>query len=285
MIFYPLVAALLTAGDIVYEKYIFAISKLKNKQNVFVPVMFIFAFIFLTIFVVIFPGMAEVKQEAYQPLYLLLMLLVVMIACLRNMLYYYSFQREGLGEIEPFMSFVPLLTILIAGIAYPQETNIQIFALAIIAALTLVFTHIRKKHLVLDRALWPIIIAIVLEAGENNIVRELLRFYSPVAMYMLRSFFIAITLIIFLRPHFEKVKKKEVANLGFISLLWVLVMVFTYYAYQKVGVVYTSLIMMLSPMLIVFGSKWFLKERKATKRNIIALIIIITCVIAAQFIR
>ncbi|HRY59815.1 MAG TPA: EamA family transporter [Patescibacteria group bacterium] len=285
MFFYPFVAALLTAGDIIYEKYVFTWSKLKNKQNVFVPVMFMFAFIFLAIFVVIFPDMAEIKADAYKPVFLLLMLLVVAVASLRNMLYYYSFQREGLGEIEPFMSFVPLLTILIAGIVYPQETNIQIFALAIIAALALVLSHIKKRHLFFDKALWPIFIAIILEAVENNLVRELLRFYSPVSMYMIRSFFIAIMLMIFIRPQFKKANNKEIINLAIISLLWVFVMVFTYYAYQTVGVVYTSLIMMLSPMLIVFGSRLVLKDKKLTKRNFITLIIIIACVIAAQFVK
>lgn len=268
-----------------YEKYIFVISRLRDRSKIFVPIMFVFAFLFLAVFVAFFPNMFSVSAGGYEPIFLFLMFLVIAIASFRNMLYYYSFQREGLCEIEPFMSFVPLLTILIAGIAYPAETNIRVFALAIIAALALVLSHIKRKHLVFSRDMLPILAVIVLEAAENNIVRELLRHYSPTAMYMVRTFLVAIVLLIFIRPNFKKVYKKEFLSLAAISFFWVLVMIFTYYAYQTVGVVYTSLIMMLAPVLIVFGSWLILKERKIEKRNIVALFVVLACVVAAQFVK
>lgn len=285
MLLYPLLAMILTAGDLLYEKYIFVVSRLKDRSKIFVPIMFIFSFLFLIIVVAVLPQTFSIAAKGFEPIFLLLMFLVVAIASIRNMLYYYSFQREGLCEIEPFMSFVPLLTILIAGIVYPGETNIRIFSLAIIAALALILSHIKRKHLIFDRALLPILAVIVIEAAENNIVRELLRFYSPAAMYMVRTFFVSLMLLIFIRPNFTKVYKKEYINLACISLLWVAVMIFYYYAYQVAGVVYTSLIMMLAPLLIVVGSRLILKEKKIEKRNIIALLIVLGCVVAAQFVR
>lgn len=274
-----------TAGDLIYEKYIFTLSRLRDRGKIFVPIMFLFAFFFLVAFVAIFPKMYSISENGYTPFFICLMFLVVLIACFRNMLYYYTFQRQGLTEIEPFMSIVPLLTILIAGVVYPNETNIRVFALAVIAALALVFSHIKRKHIVLNRALLPILAVIFLEAIENNLVRELLRNYSPVAMYMVRTFFISIVLLLFLRPNFKKVHKSEFINLAIISALWVIVMIFQYYAYQTVGVVYTSLILMLAPLLIVIGSRVILKEKKISRANIIALIIVLACVIAAQFVR
>ena len=84
---------------------------------------------------------------------------------------------------------------------------------------------------------------------------------------------------------FFSTDKKEYLNLALISLLWVVVMIFTYYAYQTVGVVYTSLIMMLAPLLIVLGSRFVLNEKKIEKRSIIALGVVLACVIAAQFVK
>ena len=62
-------------------------------------------------------------------------------------------------------------------------------------------------------------------------------------------------------------------------------MIFYYYAYQKMGIVYTELINTLSPVLIVIGSYIFLKDKSVTKRNIAALVVIIICVVIAQFIQ
>lgn len=285
MIFYSFFAALATAGDLIYEKYLFSVSRLKDRQKIFVTVMFIFAALFLSVFVLIFPSFWEVKAQATESLFVLLMVAVVAIACVRNLLYYYSFQREGLCQIEPFMSFSPLLTVLLAGMIYPNETNGTVFILAIIAAIALVFSKIEKKHLTIDKALIPIVAVVFLEALENNLTRELLRFYSPVSMYMIRCFFIAISLLIFVRPKIGKLYIKEVGSLLAISFLWVLVMVAVYYSYQSVGVVYTSLVLMLSPILIVLGSKFILKEKGVSKKNIIALVIVLACVVLAQFAR
>ena len=183
------------------------------------------------------------------------------------------------------MAFSPLLTIIIAGIVYPDERNLKILLLAIIAALALIFSHIEKRHLKFDKGLFPIMLAVFLGAVETNIIKELLYFYSPVAMYTVRTGLVSLLLFLIVRPSMKDMVKDGMRKLFLISFMWVLIMIFTYYSFQILGVVYTVLILMLTPVLIVFGSYLILKERKIRKKDIVALIIVVICVIVAQFIK
>lgn len=273
---------LLGSADTVYEKSFFA--KRIGKYRLLVPMLFVFAFLILIIFFVPFLE-HSIKSAAFTTIPLILFISMIVMASVRNMLYYYSFQQECLCEIEPFIVFVPLATILLAGLVYPDErSHPAILVLAIIASCALVFSHIKKKHLVFHKALIPMFAVIVLSAAENIITKELLVNFSPIALYTVRSFFIALLLISTVRPSFKELTRNDVKNLFIISFLWVFTMIFYYYAYQKVGVVYTELINTLSPVLIILGSYLFLKDRAVTKRNIAALVIIIICVVIAQFI-
>lgn len=271
------------SGNTVFEKYFF--NKRKNKYLIFVPVMFVFAFLILMVFFVPFVD-HSISKDATNTIPLVLFFSMIAIASVRNMLYYYTFQREGLCEIEPFVVFIPLVTIVMASVIYPDErSHPLILILALISSLVLVLSHIKKKHLTFHRALIPMFGVILLSAAENMITKELLNNFSPVALYTIRSFFISIVLISFLKPKFKELTKGDVKNLFVISFSWVLVMIFYYYAYQKVGIIYTELIGSLGPVLIIMGSYLFLKDRSVTKRNVIALIIILACVIAAQFVK
>jgi len=281
-IIYPLLMVLIGSADTVYEKGFFANQI--GKYKLFVPMLFILAFFILIIFFVPFLE-HSIKSAALDTIPLILFISMIVMAAVRNMLYYYSIQQESLCEIEPFIVFVPLVTILMAGAVYPDErSHPVILLLAVIASCALVFSHIRKKHLVFDKALIPMFAVVVLSAAENVITKELLVNFSPIALYTVRSFFIALLLIFTVRPRFKELTRRDLKNLFLISFLWVFTMIFYYYAYQKVGVVYTELINTLSPVLIVMGSYLFLKDRTVTKRNIVALAIIIICVIVAQFI-
>jgi len=273
---------LIGSADTVFEKYFY--NKRRNKYKIFVPMVFILVFLFLIVFFVPFLD-HSIKEDAFTTIPLIFFFTMISIASVRNMLYYSSLQKEGLGDIEPFIVFAPLATIVLAGIVYPDERRHPIIlVLALIASLALVFSHIRKRHLKFNKALLPMFGVIILTAIENIITKELLLNFSPIALYTIRCFFISLLLVIFVRPKLKELTRGDIKNLSVISFFWVLVMIFYYYAYQKVGIVYTELIGSLAPVLILIGSYLFLKDKSITKRNVVALIIIIACVIAAQFI-
>lgn len=282
-IIYPLLMTIIGSGNTIFEKYFF--NKRKNKYLLFVPMLFIFAFLILIVFFVPFLE-HSITRSALTTVPLILFFSMIVIASVRNMLYYYTFQREGLCEIEPFVVFIPMVTIIMASIVYPDErSHPLILLLALIASSALVLSHIRKKHLVFHKALIPMFGVILLSSAENIITKELLINFSPIALYTVRSFFIALVLVSFLKPKFKELTRSDLKNLFIISFTWVLVMLLYYYAYRTVGIIYTELIGSLGPVLIVMGSYLFLKDRSVTKRNVVALIIVIACVVAAQFIQ
>lgn len=278
---YPLVATLINAGDVVFEKKVF--DGKKEKYYSLIPVLFLFACVILIVFM--FPFLDHsIKDGAWKFWPMVLLVLIIVMCSIRHDLYYKSLRKVGLTSIEPFVAFTPLLTILIAGAIYPDERNFTHFALAIIASLALIISHVKRKHLVIDKKLLPILAVVVLEAVEVSIIKELLHFYSPVAMYTMRTALVALFLFVYYRPSVNDISKKDMKNASMISAMWVIMMILIYYSYQQVGVVYTSLITMLSPLLVVVGSWFFLKERKIQKRNIIALVIVLVCVALAQII-
>jgi drug/metabolite transporter (DMT)-like permease len=65
-----------------------------------------------------------------------------------------------------------------------------------------------------------------------------------------------------------------------IGAIWVVYRVATYYGYLKIGVISTTLILMLGTVFIYIFAKIFLKE-KINTRNIISSAIILACVLYA----
>ena len=63
-----------------------------------------------------------------------------------------------------------------------------------------------------------------------------------------------------------------------IGALWVVFRVIVYYGYLALGVVFTTLLIMLGPVFVYLFARVFLKE-KLELRNIIAAIIIVACVL------
>jgi len=278
---FPLLATIISAINAVWEKTIYNHKRTRYKTFVFFS--FLFAFFIISIF--FYPFLGEIKQGAFSFWMIIALLAIILTASLRNVLFYSGFQREGLSEIQPFLVFSPLLTILVASVLYPDERNLYVLALAIFAGLVLILSHLEKKHLKFDKGLVPIMGAVLLEAVENNITKELLYFYSPTALYTLRIGLVSLVLFFFLKPTIKDMTKKEIGKILLASLMWVLVMIFYYTGFQQLGVVQTVLICMMGPFLVVLGSYTVLKEKRIRKRDIIALVIIIGCVIASQFLK
>ena len=65
-----------------------------------------------------------------------------------------------------------------------------------------------------------------------------------------------------------------------IGIIWVVYRIIIYYGYLNLGVIFTTLMIMLGPILIYIFAWKFLKE-KIKKRNIIAALIIIGCILYA----
>jgi drug/metabolite transporter (DMT)-like permease len=118
---------------------------------------------------------------------------------------------------------------------------------------------------------------------ENLLVKIILPVISPVTLYGLRVAILSILFFLFLRPKVKGVRRNQYLEMFIIGSFTAIEYIFHYYAIGYIGIVQTALISLLGPVLILFFSKFFLKE-KLTLKKALADAIIILCVAAVYLI-
>ena len=83
-----------------------------------------------------------------------------------------------------------------------------------------------------------------------------------------------------MHPKLTSIANKTKIMIFFTAITAITFRVILYYGYQTLGVVFTTIIFILAPVLIYIFAAIFLKE-KITKRQIISSFVIVACVVAA----
>ncbi len=243
---------------------------------------------FLAIVLVMLPFMFfywGVKQQAYLPLNILIFTLVILSSILANLLIFYSLKRETVTELEPIRLMQPLFTILLAFIfsfflsAYANERRYSILILALIASIALVASHVKKHHLACDKYIIAALFGSFFFAVELVVSKTILPYYSALTFYFVRCLSIFLITLLIFRPKIE-IKNKTKLLMLMSGAVWVIYRIILYHGYLAYGVVFTTMLFILGPVFIFAFARIFLKE-KINKRQIIASIIIVLCIIAA----
>lgn len=245
---------------------------------------------FLAIVLVMLPFIYflwNINNEAFQLNNILIFASIVVISVFANLSMCYAIKRETVTEIEPIKLMQPLFTILIAYFLsfffdiYSKERNFSILILSIVASIALILSHVKKHHLKLDKYIIAGILGSLFFAIELSISKMLLPFYSSFTFYFLRCLFIfMITLIIF-RPKLSTIPNKSKILLLIVGIIWGIYRIILYYGYLKIGIVFTTMLFILSPVFIYIFAKIFFKE-KLSWRNILSAAVIIICVVIAM---
>jgi len=228
----------------------------------------------------------EIKPEAYSILNLLTFISVILSSIFANLLAFFSLKRENVTELEPIRLMQPLFTVLLAFIfsfffiAYATERNYSILILALIASIALIASHVKKHHLVLNKYIMAAILASFFFAIELVISKAILPYYSSLTFYFLRCLFIFLIAAFIFHPSISSIKTKTKILMLISGIIWVIYRLILYYGYLSLGIVFTTILFILSPIFIFLFARIFLKE-KIYLRQIIASIIIIACIIAA----
>ncbi len=82
------------------------------------------------------------------------------------------------------------------------------------------------------------------------------------------------------RPKFKSLDKKSIKLIFITGAIWSIYRIVIYWGYTTLGIISTTLMIMLGPIFIYILARIFLKE-KIRWRNIVASIIIIACVLYA----
>jgi len=212
--------------------------------------------------------------------------LVILFSLAANMFTFYSMKWEKISNIEPAKILEPLFVILLAIIfsyIFGQtlfEKNPKIIISALIAGLALVLSHIRKHHLKFNKYFLAAIAGSFFFALELVVSRLILNFYSPIAFYFLRCLAIFLISLIIFRSKFSNLNSRVKWEILITGAIWSLYRIIVYYGYINIGVIFTTLMVMLGPVFIYLFAWKFLKE-KLDWRNITAAIIIVGSVLYA----
>lgn len=281
MWYIPIVGSVLEgAGNIIDKKIV--ITHRVNYKNCTV-------YGFLALVLVMLPLIFffwEIKPEAYSIINILIFMSVVLFSILANILVFFSLKRENVTELEPIRLMQPLFIVLLAFIfsfffvAYSTERNYSILILALIASIALIASHVKKHHLILNKYIIAAILGSFFFAIELVISKAILPYYSSLTFYFLRCLLIFLITAFIFHPSIKSIKTKTKILMLISGVIWVIYRLILYYGYLTLGVVFTTILFILSPIFIFLFARIFLKE-KILLRQIIASIVIIACVIAA----
>lgn len=271
-----ILSAIANASGLVLDKV------LLGRQRVSLAIFLVggFATVFLLTLVLV-PHFGQINwQIAGLSNELFLLFLMVIIAIAWNVLYAQAVQHETAHHTELIMMFAPLVTIILAAVFFPETFDKRIFVLAIVAAVALIFSKSTKEHFITGKTSYNTFLAVILMSTEAIIIRELLFSYTPVALYAVRTFFIGLFFWLYYRPKADQLKKAPWLTLIGSSVLGLVAMLGKYYAFAQVGIIYTTLIMILGPVIVFLGS-WEILHEKLRPRMIIASIVVLICVALA----
>jgi len=277
MIALPIFGALLESLGIIIEKKILKFKGVNYKNYT----IYGFLAIVLSMLPFIF-FVWRVDKEALLIKNLLIFFSVIILSVFANLLIFYALQKEKITEFEPAWLMQPLFTILLAFIIYSEERNFRIILLALIASSTLVITHIKKKHLNFEKPFLAVILGSFFFALELVISKYILPYYSPFAFYFLRCFFIFLIAALLFKNSLslKGIDKKAGIYAIILGLMWASYRAIIYYGYEQVGIVFTTLLFILSPVFLFVFAIVLFKERPTLKQTI-SIFIILCCVILA----
>jgi len=281
MIYLPILGSFLEATGAILHKKVLRKHKVDYKNFT--------VYCFLALVLVMLPIIYffwNLEPGAMKLNNILIFLSIIIISIFANLFTFYSLKRTDLSKLEPIRLMHPLFTFLLAFIfsffftAYHSEKNFSILGLALIASIALIIPHIKKQHFSLNKYLIAALIGSFLFALELVISKSILFYYSPLTFYFLRCLSIFLITFIIFSPKITPIKNKTKFIIFIIGMIAVIYRMILYYGYLNLGILFTTMLFLLAPILIYIFAAIFLKE-KIHLKHIISSAIIIACIIAA----
>ncbi len=279
MIYIPIIGALALASGTVFQRKIL-------KQNA-ISIKKYFVMEFIAISLVMLPLIYffwEIKPEAFQLKNIILFSAVIVASILANIFAFKSMKWEKINNIEPAKVLEPLFVILFAILFSfffeGFDRNPKILVPAILSVFALIFSHVKKRHLDFNKYFIFALIGSFFFALELILSKLILDYFHPITFYFLRCFILAIFGIVIFHPSFKNIKTKTKFYALIIGAIWVVFRIITYWGYLKLGVIFTTLIMMLGPVFVYLFAHIFLKEKYNWKNILVSAIIIASVVYA-----
>lgn len=267
-----ILAILGDAGNLLLDKYNFLRNKV-SPQGYNVG-LFLFLTLFSAFSLIWFYGVNDFQLVSWWWL-----LAVIATATIWNIGYAKALSRENLEEFESFILFTPLLTTLFAYL-FLGERSEKMFIAGLIASLAFILAHLKKNHLVLHKTQKYLAGVVILMSLESIIIKQALIYFSPALLYTLRTLMVFIIFLVIYRRSVKTIPSKSWTIFALSGACGALYKITQFAGFNNYGVIYTTLVLMLAPFIILLFDKLWLKE-KLHSRQIISIIVIIVAIIYA----
>ncbi len=269
------------SAESILDKVILKTKNITYKQ--FLP--FSMAILFI-IGLFVFPFLGRVDIEFFTTKYLLLFILETFVAYFYNVFFFYSLKKEELCDVEPFVLLDRPVTVIMAALLFPSERSLWPLVLTLIAAFALILSRLKRKHFKIGfkKTTLALVGFIFLLSLEAQLAKVLLEVMSPVGFYLFRTGLLTVIFWIVFRPKISKLPSFEKRNILATGLITYIEYIARFYAIIYLGIVQSTLILLLSPLLTLTFSKVYLKEH-FTFRKAMADFIILGCVVATLLMR
>jgi len=278
MIYIPFIGALALGVGTIWEKIL--LRKKKMDIGTYQTISF------LSIIILMLPLLFffwKLDSQIFELKNILIFLGIIICAVVANIFALYSLKGDKVTKTEPARVIEPVFVILIALILSlfieEFETSSSKFILpALIAGLAIIFPHIKKGNIKFNKYFTAALIASFLFALELTLSDLILSFFTPISFYLIRCVFIFVISAFIFKPKLTQIDKKTSLNILLIGIVWISYRIAVYFGYIRYGVMFTTLITMMAPIMIYLLASIFLKE-KLNWKNILSSIIITGCVI------
>jgi drug/metabolite transporter (DMT)-like permease len=278
MVYIPILGALALGIGTILDKF-----NLRNKK---IDIKLYQVASFLALVLILLPLIYffwRLDSGAFELKNILIFVGIIISATIANLFIYYSERGAKITSIEPAIIvetfFVILLTIFFGLFVKGfSETSSKIIIPTLIALAALIFPYLKKEHLKLNKYFIAAILGSFFFALELVLSKFILDFYSPITFYFFRCLFIFIISWIIFMPNFKKLNVKNWVLILITGAFYVGYRIATYYGYLHYGIILTTLIMMIAPVVIYVLASRFLKE-KLNWKNIVSSAIILGCVV------
>lgn len=273
--FSAFLAALIEPIQLIGTKKIFGKKKINYKSFLVLNMFFIF---FFSSIAYIFWGDFNLERISIFIFYLFA--IEIFLSFMFNILFYYALSGEKVSRVQPIAMLVPVFSIAMATLVFPDERNWPVVAIAVFAAFVLAISRIERHHLVINKYSLAMLGFVLVISIQALFAKALLEVFSPVAFYTIRVGILTFLFALFLRPNLKVFGKKRTSAVFWLSLLITAQMLSWFFAIEQIGIVQSSLIFLLGPVLTLVASRFYLKE-KISKKAIIANTVIVICVVAS----
>lgn len=281
MVYIPILGAFFEAAGVLLNK------KLAVRKDVGYREYLIYGFLAIVMIALPFVYFTwYVNPLAKRNINVAILALIIVFSFFANYLTFFALKHKNLSKLESIRLTLPLFTILLTFLfsfffsLYENERNYYILFFAFIASLALFFANFKKEHFYIDKYSIAALAGSFFFAVELTLSKSLLRFYDPLSFYFIRCFLIFLLSIMIFRSKLSGVGKGSIFLFLASGFFWVSYRVLLYYGYNIFGIIFTTTIFILTPVLVYIFSAVFLGE-KISRKQVFSSVIIVLCIIGA----